>query len=163
ARERLKLGLLRLFFAVYRLPEGRGLRASLAHSGRLADRARVLLVFPEGERTRDGRLLPFRPGAFLMAPPLRPTLVPRRPSRVWAAGGRGGGGGRAGGRSGSSPPPRPSSRGSSRRRRPCGSGSSTGMSRTPTRISSSSPKLSSDDSPRFMVPRGSPAGTTPPS
>jgi len=37
-----------------------------------------VLVFPEGERTQDGRMLPFRHGLGIMAAELEVPLVPLR-------------------------------------------------------------------------------------
>jgi long-chain acyl-CoA synthetase len=63
---------------VFPLPQSSGFRASLHFMGRLADSGVSILVFPEGERTRDGRLLPFRLGLGIMARELRLPLVPVR-------------------------------------------------------------------------------------
>lgn len=46
--------------------------------GGLADRGMSILVFPEGERSRDGTLLPFRPGLGVMVRELAIPVVPVR-------------------------------------------------------------------------------------
>jgi long-chain acyl-CoA synthetase len=51
-------------------------RPTLRIAGRVADRGGSLLVFPEGERSMDGRLLPFRPGVGVMARELHLPIVP---------------------------------------------------------------------------------------
>lgn len=52
-----------LFFNSYPLPvTGIGLRAAIQHTGWLADHGYCPLIFPEGKRTQDGSMFPFRPG-----------------------------------------------------------------------------------------------------
>lgn len=52
-----------LFFNSYPLPvTGTGLRAAIQHTGWLADHGYCPLIFPEGKRTQDGSMFPFRPG-----------------------------------------------------------------------------------------------------
>jgi long-chain acyl-CoA synthetase len=61
---------------VFPLPQTDGFRRALQHMGRLADRGINILVFPEGERSWDGRLLPFRQGLGLMVKELGVPVVP---------------------------------------------------------------------------------------
>ena len=71
------LFLIRLFFNAFYLPEDpRGTRYALRHAGWLAERGDSILLFPEGARTPDGKLLRFRPGAGVMAERLRLPVVP---------------------------------------------------------------------------------------
>ena len=68
------------FFHTYLLPEtGAGLRDAILFTGELADRGYCPLIFPEGARTPDGRLLPFRPGIGVIAKqtglPILPILL----------------------------------------------------------------------------------------
>lgn len=49
---------------------------ALRHAGHLADRGYSTLLFPEGERTLDGQLQPFRPGVGVMVERLRLPVVP---------------------------------------------------------------------------------------
>jgi len=52
-----------LFFNSYPLPvTGTGLRSAIQHTGWLADHGYCPLIFPEGKRTQDGSMFPFRPG-----------------------------------------------------------------------------------------------------
>lgn len=51
-------------------------RPSLRIAGRVADRGGRILVFPEGERSMDGGLLPFRRGIGVMARELHLPIVP---------------------------------------------------------------------------------------
>lgn len=51
-------------------------RPTLRIAGRVADRGGCLLIFPEGERSTDGELLPFRQGAGVMARELHLPVVP---------------------------------------------------------------------------------------
>jgi long-chain acyl-CoA synthetase len=50
--------------------------ASLAHCGDLADGGSSLLVFPEGTRSIDGQIAPFKPGIGLLARELGLPVVP---------------------------------------------------------------------------------------
>jgi long-chain acyl-CoA synthetase len=64
-------------FNAYSLPqEMAGARRALNYTGELIKRGYCPLVFPEGLRTTDGRLHPFRPGIGMMAVRLRVPIVP---------------------------------------------------------------------------------------
>lgn len=61
----------------YPLPQRtRGTRDALKFTGELAQSGYCPLVYPEGERSPDGRMLPFKPGIGLMAVRLRLPVVP---------------------------------------------------------------------------------------
>jgi long-chain acyl-CoA synthetase len=66
-------------FNVFPLPRGAGLRQSFGHAGEAMDKGYHVLVFPEGRRSRDGRLQAFEPGIGLLAQesqvPVQPILV----------------------------------------------------------------------------------------
>ena len=64
-------------FNAYPLPQQMaGVRRALEYSGELVQDGYSLLVYPEGTRTTDGRLRPFRPGAALLAQRLEIPLLP---------------------------------------------------------------------------------------
>jgi long-chain acyl-CoA synthetase len=65
-------------FNVFPLPMVSGFRKSFAFIGDLIDRGWSVLVFPEGELTRDGRISPFRLGIGLLAAGLKVPVVPAR-------------------------------------------------------------------------------------
>jgi long-chain acyl-CoA synthetase len=67
-------GLLRAF----PLPARAGFRESFAFMGELVDRGTNVLVFPEGMRTRDGRMNPFRAGIGMLVNNLNIPVVPMR-------------------------------------------------------------------------------------
>lgn len=62
---------------VFPLPQStRGVREALQFAGRLVDDGYSILIFPEGERTPDGRLHEFRPGVGLIAARLQAPVIP---------------------------------------------------------------------------------------
>jgi 1-acyl-sn-glycerol-3-phosphate acyltransferase len=64
-------------FNAYPLPQKMGgARRALRYTGELIDRGYCPLVFPEGERTPSGRMLPFKSGIGLMARRLGVPIVP---------------------------------------------------------------------------------------
>ncbi|TAN21040.1 MAG: hypothetical protein EPN33_13190 [Acidobacteria bacterium] len=75
-RDRWRLQLSQLFFNGYLLTAYGAVGASLRHTGRLADQGYCPLIFPEGMRTPDGKLHPFRPGIGVFASALRLPVVP---------------------------------------------------------------------------------------
>ncbi len=75
--------LMTAMFNVFPLPARAGFRESFAFAGDLVDRGFSLAVFPEGMRTRDGQLGPFRTGTGLLVNNLRLPIVPMRISGLW--------------------------------------------------------------------------------
>lgn len=66
-------------YNAYPLPQQMsGTRRALAYTADLVDRGYCPIVFPEGLRTEDGQLHPFRPGIGMMAVRLRVPVVPIR-------------------------------------------------------------------------------------
>ena len=65
-------------FNVFPLPRRAGFRKSFSFAGELIDRGWSVLIFPEGVRTRTGRMSPFRAGIGLLATRLRVPVVPVR-------------------------------------------------------------------------------------
>lgn len=68
--------LLTALFDVFPLPRLRGYRRSFAHAGEALDRGYSVLIFPEGSRSRDGELQPFRPGIGLLVQESRVPVLP---------------------------------------------------------------------------------------
>jgi long-chain acyl-CoA synthetase len=65
------------FFNAYPLPQRMaGVRRALKYTGELIDKGYCPLVYPEGKRTPDGKLQPFKSGIGLMATQLRTPVVP---------------------------------------------------------------------------------------
>ncbi len=65
-------------FNVFPLPRQSGFRESFQFAGECADRGYSVLVFPEGEFTRDGEITPFRTGIGLLVQNLRLPVLPVR-------------------------------------------------------------------------------------
>jgi len=63
-------------FNFFPLPQSSGFRRSLQHMGKLIDMQVSILVFPEGERSLTGELLPFQRGLGIIASELRVPVVP---------------------------------------------------------------------------------------
>ncbi len=63
-------------FNVFPLPRLRGFQRSFAHAGEAMDRGYSVLIFPEGTRSRDGRMHGFRAGIGLLALQSRVPVVP---------------------------------------------------------------------------------------
>jgi long-chain acyl-CoA synthetase len=61
---------------LFPLPQSQGFSGSLAYMGRLADAGIDILIFPEGEHSRDGKLLPFQQGLGIMVKELGIPVVP---------------------------------------------------------------------------------------
>ncbi len=76
--DRLEYFLIVALFNVFPLPEHSGYRASFAYAGESVDRGYSVLIFPEGRRTPDGKLSPFRAGIGLLAKRLNLPVVPVR-------------------------------------------------------------------------------------
>jgi len=63
-------------FNVFPLPRSVGFRSSFAHAGEAMDRGYNVLVFPEGRRSADGSLQPFRSGIGLLAKESNAVILP---------------------------------------------------------------------------------------
>jgi long-chain acyl-CoA synthetase len=63
-------------FNVFSLPRQSGFRQSFAYAGDAVDRGWSVLIFPEGEETKDGRIQAFKAGIGLLASELNVPIVP---------------------------------------------------------------------------------------
>lgn len=63
---------------IYVFPQTRGFRKSYEHTGWLIDAGFNILIFPEGERSLTGEMLPFRPGIDRMVRTMKIPVVPVR-------------------------------------------------------------------------------------
>jgi len=72
----LEYWLVTALFNVFPLPRGAGFRRSFAHVGEAMDRDYHVLVFPEGRRSADGALQPFRAGIGLLVQESGVRVVP---------------------------------------------------------------------------------------
>jgi len=76
--ERFKWFAIVAWFNVFPMAARSGVRESFAYAGESADRGYNLLVFPEGRRTLDGTMWPFRAGTGVLATRLGLPIVPMR-------------------------------------------------------------------------------------
>jgi long-chain acyl-CoA synthetase len=68
-----------LVFNAFPLPQREaGTREALRYAGELASDGYCILIFPEGKRTDKGEILPFQPGAGMLASRLHVPVVPVR-------------------------------------------------------------------------------------
>jgi long-chain acyl-CoA synthetase len=68
--------LITLLFNVFPLPRLGGFRRSFEHAGRALDRGYSVLIFPEGHRSADGTLQPFRSGIGLLVQQAEADVLP---------------------------------------------------------------------------------------
>jgi len=71
-------------FNVFSMPKQSGVRASFRFAGESVDRGQSILVFPEGQLTRDGELSEFRAGIGVLARTLSVPVVPMRIEGLFA-------------------------------------------------------------------------------
>jgi long-chain acyl-CoA synthetase len=78
SRLRLKLqyALVAGLFNVFSLPKQSGFRSSFAYAGAAMDRDWSILIFPEGQETKDGNLQPFMAGTGLLVSELQSPVIP---------------------------------------------------------------------------------------
>lgn len=65
-----------VLFNLFPLPQSQGFGGSLEYMGRLADAGVNILIFPEGEHSRDGKLHDFQMGLGIMVKELGIPVVP---------------------------------------------------------------------------------------
>ena len=66
-------------FNAFPLPQHQaGTRQAIRYVGEMAEQGWSILIFPEGDRTRSGALLPFRPGIGMIGSHLSIPVVPLR-------------------------------------------------------------------------------------
>jgi long-chain acyl-CoA synthetase len=78
AKDRLSYVLLVALFNVFPLPQESGFRRAFRFAGECVDRGDSIVVFPEGSRTPDGQIAPFRSGIGLLAKNLNLPVIPMR-------------------------------------------------------------------------------------
>jgi len=78
AIEILSYWLVTALFDVFPLPQRSGFRESFAFAGESVDRGFSIVIFPEGRRTTDGQMSPFRAGIGILAHTLKIPVVPMR-------------------------------------------------------------------------------------
>ena len=78
ALDRLGYVLVVALFNVFPLPKLSGFRESFQFAGESVDRGYSVLVFPEGELTKDGKVGTFRAGIGILAAKLNVPIIPMR-------------------------------------------------------------------------------------
>jgi long-chain acyl-CoA synthetase len=82
--EQFKYFLVVSLFNVFPLPQRSGFRESFSYAGELIEHGESVLIFPEGELTKDGSVMSFRPGIGLLASQLKVPVVPVRIEGLFA-------------------------------------------------------------------------------
>lgn len=75
-RKRIMLEYMTLMGNIFLLPQKRGFRKSLSFMGKLIDNNINIVLFPEGERSWDGKLLPFQAGLGIVVKDLQTPVIP---------------------------------------------------------------------------------------
>ncbi len=75
---RLQYALAAGLFNVFSLPKRSGFRHSFTYVGRAMDHGWSILIFPEGQETKDGEIQPFMAGIGLLAAELNAPVIPIR-------------------------------------------------------------------------------------
>ncbi len=70
-------------FDVFPLPQHSSVRESFSYAGESVDRGYSVLVYPEGQRTLDGKPTPFRSGFGMLASRLNVPILPLRIDGLW--------------------------------------------------------------------------------
>ncbi|HBA89016.1 MAG TPA: AMP-binding protein [Geobacter sp.] len=65
-----------VLFNLFPLPQSQGFSGSLKYMGKLANAGVSILIFPEGEHAKDGKMLPFQMGLGIMVKALGIPVVP---------------------------------------------------------------------------------------
>jgi len=73
---RIAYWLVTALFNVFPLPRLKGFKQSFAHAGEAMNRGYSVLIFPEGARSRDQQIKPFRQGIGLLAAQSRVPVLP---------------------------------------------------------------------------------------
>jgi long-chain acyl-CoA synthetase len=76
--EQVQYALTAALFNVFSLPQRAKYRESFRFAGELADRGYSVVIFPEGRRTENGEMSPFRSGIGLLATQLNLPIIPMR-------------------------------------------------------------------------------------
>ena len=75
-KSRLAYALGAAIFNVFSIPRQSGFRQSFAYAGEAVDHGWNILIFPEGNETRDGKIQPFKAGIGLLANELNIPVIP---------------------------------------------------------------------------------------
>jgi long-chain acyl-CoA synthetase len=76
AKKKVAYALGAALFNVFSLPRQSGFRQSFTYAGEAVDRGWSVLIFPEGQETKDGHMQPFKSGIGLLASELNVPIIP---------------------------------------------------------------------------------------
>jgi len=65
-----------LFFNIYPLPQQKGFRKTIKYTGKLINHNWNILIYPEGRRTRTGKIESFKPGIGVLAVEMKIPIIP---------------------------------------------------------------------------------------
>ncbi len=65
-----------IFLNLYMFPREKGFMKSIKYTGELIDKNHSILIFPEGERTKNGKINPFKLGIGIIASNMKVPVIP---------------------------------------------------------------------------------------
>jgi long-chain acyl-CoA synthetase len=65
-----------IIFNIYPFPIQKGYKSSMKYTGNLIEKGWNILIFPEGERSKTGKIIPFKQGAGMLSVEMKVPVIP---------------------------------------------------------------------------------------